>query len=243
MYLIHGGDIYTTLASTGKAPVDFSSNINPLGMPPAVVSALKDKAHAFAAYPDPLYRRLRAALSAYHGINAEQIVCGNGAADIIHRLALAVKPREALVAAPAFSDYEKALAEAGCGVNRLFTKYPGFSMDETALSVITTNTDIFFICNPNNPTGNLIPADLLRAIIEKCAETDTLLVIDECFNALLDDPAANSALKYIDMNSLISKGGSLPPLRTPRDAPRPCGVLRCPLWANLDPQNYASHSR
>ncbi|MDR2551727.1 MAG: aminotransferase class I/II-fold pyridoxal phosphate-dependent enzyme [Treponema sp.] len=197
MYLTHGGDIYTALLSLKKAPLDFSSNINPLGIPPAVVSALKENAHTFAAYPDPLCRRLRSALSSIHGIDAGQIVCGNGAADLIHRLAIACKPREALVTAPSFSDYEKALEEAGCGVRRFFARPPGFLIDKSLVSHITNSTDMFFLCNPNNPTGGLVPPDLLRIIIERCTETNTILVLDECFNAFLDDPEANSALRYI----------------------------------------------
>lgn len=108
-YLTHGGDVYSALFAGQKAPIDFSSNINPLGMPRAAVRALKKNAARFSAYPDPLCRCLRAALAVRFGVPAERIVCGAGAADLIYRLVRGKKPRTALVVQPSFSEYEKAL--------------------------------------------------------------------------------------------------------------------------------------
>lgn len=69
-------------------------------------------------YPDPQCRQLRAKLGEYHGLAPQNILCGNGAADLIFRLSLARKPKRALLLAPTFGEYEQALAAAGCRTER-----------------------------------------------------------------------------------------------------------------------------
>ena len=83
----HGGDIYAE-DLTGE-PLDFSASINPLGMPEDILRAAQEALTRSAHYPDPLCRRLRAAIAAREGVTAEQVFCGGGAADVLFRLLLA----------------------------------------------------------------------------------------------------------------------------------------------------------
>jgi threonine-phosphate decarboxylase len=182
------------LPAAGK-PVDFSVNVSPLGMPKAAVRAVRRSAVSCAAYPDPFCKRLRAAISARVSVPAEHIVCGAGAADLIYRIVRWKRPDTALVTAPAFSDYEKALVEGGCRVTRYPLAKDGFAVDERLLSAI--NGGLVFICNPNNPTGRTVERTLLERIVGRCADTNATLVIDECFNGFLDDPNAHSALPFL----------------------------------------------
>ena len=99
----HGGDVLTARARFGGDVLDCSANLNPLGMPPAVQAAAAAAAADSARYPDPLCRALRAAIAAHDGVAPEQVLCGGGAAELIFRLAYALRPRRALVTAPAFS--------------------------------------------------------------------------------------------------------------------------------------------
>ena len=119
MQLTHGGDWEGYRREYGGMPLDFSANVSPLGMPEAVCQAAADALADAWRYPDPLCRELRDALAAYHQVDAGQIVCGAGAADLIFRLVLARQPRRALVTAPTFAEYEQALALAGCEVEHL----------------------------------------------------------------------------------------------------------------------------
>lgn len=107
----HGGDIYFR-----KIEYDFSANLNPLGMPEGVKNALKNSVDVWESYPDPLCRKLVSALSDFEKISSENIVCGNGAADLIYRIVAALKPNKAVIAAPTFSEYEKALRQSGSSV-------------------------------------------------------------------------------------------------------------------------------
>lgn len=177
-YYGHGGDP----TSFGEALLDFSVNLNPFGMPPEVVAALRTNIAAFSDYPDPHCRALRAALAEYVGCPAEEIVCGNGAADLIWRLCLALRPKKVLVTAPTFSEY-RAAAEA-CGAKMAvhpLQESEDFRLTERILPQLTTDLDCLFLCNPNNPTGQPIEARLLQRIAARCTEKNILLVVDECF--------------------------------------------------------------
>jgi threonine-phosphate decarboxylase len=197
--LTHGGDIYGH-----GGVIDFSANISPFGLPPGVAEAVRRGLESCAAYPDPLCRNVRSALAEHCRIDASRIVCGNGAADIIYRIVNARNPRNALITAPAFSEYEKALKERNAEVTSYALAPPHFRLEKAFIPQIRSETDVVFLCNPNNPTGLLIPPPLLREIADRCAETGTLLVMDECFNEFLDEPDAHSLKNLLgDMKNLI----------------------------------------
>ena len=105
----HGGDVY----GERRIRLDFSININPLGMPAFVKEAVYRSVEACGAYPDIHCTRLRERIGAYYGIPGEQIIFGNGAAELIFLAARAVLPKRAVLFAPTFSEYETALQEAG----------------------------------------------------------------------------------------------------------------------------------
>lgn len=196
MALIHGGDTEGYKLEYGSEPLDFSANCNPLGIPKSVPQAILNAAQNADKYPDPLCRRLRAALSDKIGVPAEYILCGNGAADLIFRLALAKKPRTALVTAPTFAEYELALETTGCEIiHHLLFKEEGFALTESIINRINPSIDMLFICNPNNPTGLTVDPDLLHRILYACAQSGTLLVVDECFNGFLDEQGKHSLKK------------------------------------------------
>ena len=96
----HGGNVY----GGELVRLDFSVNTNPLGMPESVKKALTAADEIYTRYPDPVCRELRAALAEHHGLEAENILCGNGAADMIFRLCAWKKAARVLVAAPTFSE-------------------------------------------------------------------------------------------------------------------------------------------
>lgn len=195
----HGGDIYTR-----QIEYDFSANLNPLGMPESVKAALKNSVSEWESYPDPLCRKLSCALSEYEDFPAENIVCGNGAADLIYRLVSAVKPKKAVVTAPAFSEYEKALRENGSQIIKHYLlDENGFIVDDGILNNLDSSIDMIFLCNPNNPTGQLVPENLLKRVAEKCLENDILFVCDECFLPFVSDSKSKSTRQFINKNVVI----------------------------------------
>ena len=208
MQLIHGGDLVSCQTNYPGVPVlDFSANINPLGLAPGVEKALAGTAAVSVHYPDPLCRELRAALSRFEGKPAEQILCGGGAADLIYRLAFGLRPKTALLPAPTFAEYALALAAAGCKVTHLdLAEGSGFALDEGILDALD-GAEIVFLCNPNNPTGRVTDRRLMERILARCREAGATLVVDECFLDFLEDGE-----KY-SMKPLLGEGEKLVILR------------------------------
>ena len=70
----------------------------------------------------------------------------------------------------------------------MLTENDGFVLSEAYLDILHKGLDMAFLCNPNNPTGMLIPHRLLKRILEKCRKLDILLVVDECFLDFVKEP-------------------------------------------------------
>lgn len=195
----HGG-----LFDSSARMLDFSANINPLGMPEAVRKAVVNSVGDCVHYPDPHCTDLIRAISAFEHIASEQIVCGNGAADLIYRIVHALQPKQALIFAPTFSEYAFALHEAGCGISEYaLNPSQNYQPDESIISAISDGTDLVFLCTPNNPTGQRIPSDLLKQIAERCRETGTFLVSDECFLRFSENPEQYSLRRFLPEQGLI----------------------------------------
>lgn len=177
MEQIHGGDIYRY-----KDVIDFSANVNPYGPPEGVIRAVKDSAEKLYCYPDVSCGLLRENLAEKENIPREWLTFGNGAAELLFALSLALKPGRALIQSPSFAEYERALVSVDCGVLVYQTdREAGFHIREDILEQITEELDLLILCNPNNPTGTGIDQELLLKILEKCQRTGVHLLVDECF--------------------------------------------------------------
>ncbi|MGL4736511.1 MAG: threonine-phosphate decarboxylase CobD [Cellulosilyticaceae bacterium] len=194
--LIHGGDIYSASKETGINQtdfIDFSANINPLGIPYAVKEAMVRSLDGCINYPDPLCRDLVQAIADHEEVEASAVLCGNGAADLIYRLARAHKPKKALLLAPTFAEYELALQTVGCTCEYfVITEKNGFIVTEDYLERLTSDVDLIVLCNPNNPTGTLIPEILMEQILARCNTMQITCLLDECFNDFLENGEAVS---------------------------------------------------
>ena len=204
MQLVHGGDWAGYRAEFGRDPLDFSANVSPLGLPEGVARAITAALPTADRYPDPLCRELRAKLALHEGVPAEQILCGNGAADLIFRLVWAKKPRRALVTAPTFAEYATALESVGCTVERFFLReQEDFAVTDAFCAAIRPGVDMVFLCQPNNPTGQLTALPLVEQILRRCAACGTLLVVDECFLDFLPDHALHTAKGLLGEGNLV----------------------------------------
>src|SRR5271166_3810494 len=95
----------TPLFRHGGAPrqehgrlLDFSASINPLGPPESVLRALRDELPNIAHYPDPECHELTERLAAVHGVEASQVVVGNGSNELIYAIARAFRPKRVAIA-------------------------------------------------------------------------------------------------------------------------------------------------
>lgn len=195
MIKVHGGDIY----SYDGDILDFSANINPLGIQQHIVEAAKESVMDMGHYPDVECRRLRKAISGMEKVDANDIICGNGAAEIIFNIVAALKPEKVLFLAPTFAEYEQAADTVGALKCYYYIKEDNdFTVEEDILEAITEDIDMIFLCNPNNPTGRVMDINLLKKIADRCVINNTFLVIDECFMDFVSENEKYSMLPYIN---------------------------------------------
>lgn len=173
----HGGDIYS-----GRYDYDFSVNVNPFGPPESVRQAVRESVEYLTNYPDSSCQALRKALSEKLAVRPDHLIFGNGAAELIFALVQAVRPKKALLAVPGFAEYEAALKAADCEI----VFYPlsperNFQPGEDFMEWITDETDLIFLCNPNNPTGVETPREFLLQAAERAEKCRAVLAVDECF--------------------------------------------------------------
>jgi histidinol-phosphate aminotransferase len=177
MKAIHGGDIYRN-----NVTMDFSVNVNPLGIPDDVKKVLHKAVDISNQYPDLYAEKLNNAVSQMLNIPKEYLIFGNGASEIFMAIVHEIRPKKTVIPIPSFYGYEYAANAIESEIIYYDTKEEdNFELREDFLSVLTDEVDIVFIANPNNPTGNLISKDFLIKLVKHCNERNIYVVLDECF--------------------------------------------------------------
>lgn len=179
----HGGNIYKKAKELNipeSEILDFSANISPLGTPEAIKKAIVESLEGVINYPDPDCSDLTEGIAAFDGVKPEHILCGNGGADLLFRIALALKPKKVLLPVPAFVEYEEALSAVDAQMDYFYLE-EDFRVKETLLEAMNPTQDMLVICNPNNPTGLLVERELLLRILQKAKECSMKVLLDECF--------------------------------------------------------------
>ena len=188
MNYVHGGDVYRRAVD-----LDYSVNINPLGMPPRACAAAKHGVDQSTAYPDWKVEKLRDAVVSFLNrkfapVASEWITFGNGAADLIYRLMQVLRPQQVVVAAPAFAEYSVAAERVGAQLVPVylpeaadFSFTPAVEAEFIRAIEAAPSGSAVFLCNPNNPDGNVIRAEVLQRIAAACEAHRSWLIVDECF--------------------------------------------------------------
>ena len=184
----HGGNV------CGKnIRLDFSVNTNPLGLNEKIKEAAQAATDKYGMYPDAEYADLKSAIASYEGVSASNVAVSNGASEMIFAAVRAVMPKKALLIAPTFSEYERALLSAGCEIDYYALKEENdFEIGADILNVLD-NYDMTFICNPNNPTGRLCNGD----IMDKMAQSKCVCIADECFLDFTDGTSVKGKMPVI----------------------------------------------
>jgi len=175
----HGGHIVDARRVHGPRVIDFSASINPLGMTSSLKRSLNASMDRILHYPDPASSALVKRIGAFSQVPEENIVVGNGSIELIYLLAHAFLPKKVLIPVPTFSEYERAARAVGARTQFLkLSAKGGFALPRCA----GLRADMAFLCNPNNPTGNLLAFDR-KLSVWRCGIT----VIDEAFIDFLPD--------------------------------------------------------
>ena len=179
--------------------MDFSANINPLGLSAGVKTAILKHIDAIIHYPDTQASDFKQAVSEYYQVKTQYITPGNGAVELMYILCHMLKPKRVLVLAPTFSEYERAAIAANAQV-QYFYLFPeqNFAVDMAALTQEAAASDIVFIGNPNNPTGRLVLRENLEFLLQSLQQSNTLAVIDESFLDFLPDDSLYTCRPLVD---------------------------------------------
>ena len=177
MQSIHGGDIYRN-----NVRLDFSVNVNPLGIPKEVEEVLHQAVKQCNRYPDIQYRELQEAVAKEYKISKEYLSFGNGASEIFMGIVHALKPKTVLLPIPSFYGYEYVVQAVESEIKYISLKKENdFCPKEELLEALTEEIDLLFLANPNNPTGKRIERQYLEQVLTICRDKNIYVVLDECF--------------------------------------------------------------
>lgn len=183
---IHGGDIYRNHVS-----LDFSVNINPLGMPEGMEEVLCEAIKKCKEYPDIDCSLLKKAVSSSLNVPEGELLFGNGASELLMAIVHAIKPKSILLPVPSFYGYEYASQAVAATITYYaLDEKRDFMPQEDLWHMLTEDTELVFLANPNNPTGRLIPKEYLLQLLEICKEKNIIVVLDECFIEFCDAQAS-----------------------------------------------------
>jgi histidinol-phosphate aminotransferase len=179
-------------------PIKLSSNESTLGPSPQALKAYADAATQLHRYPDPDQNELRDALAEHFGLAVNQLICGNGSAELI----------QILIHAYVGEGDEVLLSEYGFPLYRIFAISQGASVAlssevdcvtsvDSLLECVTPKTKLVAIANPNNPTGTYLSGSEVRRLHANLPE-HVLLLLDEAYAEYVTAEDFESGLKWAD---------------------------------------------
>jgi len=158
-----------------------SSNESPLGTSPTAIAAAKSATENLESYPDGSAIALREAIAEIHGLNSDNLICGNGSDELLSLLANTYLDvgDEAIFTEHGFLIYRIATLAAG-GVPVGVKEDDCIASVDNILAAVTDKTKLIFIANPNNPTGTYLPIDEMRRL-QTGLPDHVVLVIDAAY--------------------------------------------------------------
>ncbi|WP_050607963.1 pyridoxal phosphate-dependent aminotransferase [Clostridium niameyense] len=191
---MHGGDIYTEGILKGKSLIDFSSNINPLGVSNSFKNHINEALEKVQVYPDIHYRSLKNNILDYLNFycnyfyyedykecidfTRNDLVLGNGAIELID---LAISTLKSItIVIPSFVEYELCAKKWNLKIDYCYlNKDMTFNYENIHNSL--KKTEGIILGNPNNPNGDVILKEDFISILDYCEKNKKMVLIDEAF--------------------------------------------------------------
>ena len=197
----HGDDLY----KYGKKIVsNFSSNVYNRIDHSGLYQRLNERLSTICSYPEPMPYSLESEIARRYSLTPRQVCVTNGATEAIYLIAQVFQGRISAVLGPTFSEYADA-----CRVHRHKVK-PFYSLD-----ALPEDAELVWICNPNNPTGEVRNKEDLKALVD--SHPDKLFIFDQSYEyftlkSLLGIKEAASFPNVILLHSM-TKQYAIPGLR------------------------------
>lgn len=188
--------------------VKLASNENPFGCSKQAMAALQDHQSSMAIYPDGYATHLRETLASFLNVGVEELILGNGSDNLIQIISRALLHSNAstIMATPTFSQYKHNAVIEGAVIKEIPLVEGEHDLD-AMLEAVDEQTNIIWVCSPNNPTGTYIPEHKLNNFLDR-VPSHILVVLDEAYYeyVVADD--------YYDSINLTRKYENLIVLRT-----------------------------
>lgn len=201
----HGGNIYEWAAVLKCRPVDIldmSSNVNPLGPIPGLDDYLISRIDQMSVLPEADAATLISRFADFYGIDPSRVLAGNGTTQLIYTLPMALGFTQVKILGPTYADYADA-----CDMHRVkfdvvqTMPESGFIPDDATFDSLSSDSDAVFICNPNNPTGVLIPKSQIETFCRR--HSNCLVIVDESYLPFVKNGDAESLIQTDLPNVLI----------------------------------------
>lgn len=170
--------------------IDFSVNINPLGVSKNLVEALKKELEKMERYPEIDGISAKEILAKHLSTKSEKVILGNGATELIYLFARSINPKKVLIVQPTFTEYKKAFELVGSSIYSFVTKEEDnftIHIGDLVAELDSLKPDVLVLCNPNNPTGTFTNMNDLIPVLNKLKEIGGYLFIDESFIDFTDE--------------------------------------------------------
>jgi len=203
----------------GRELLDFSANINPLGIPKSFTENIKIILESAVNYPDIKYRRAKENIKDYLALESPdyEIILGNGAAEIID-LSLSLL-KKVCIAVPSFGEYRTSSLKYDLHIEYSYLKEEEeFHYDYEDILSKMHHCDGLIIGNPNNPNGGVIDKKAFQPVLDFCEENSKIIIIDEAFVEFTGEPSKSflqESLKYqcLMVVRAVTKFFALPGIR------------------------------
>ena len=182
----HGGRVFEAARFLGRNwrdIIDFSANINPFGPPRGLKKILNEEFDQILHYPETQAESLVKKIAGSSDLSAEHFLAGAGSTPHLHLLPRALGLKRPVIIGPAFSEYAAALSAAGLGFQYVLTSESiGWQVNQDTVDrVLSRKPDAVLLANPANPTGRLVPLDILTRLVYECRRISAWLIVDEAF--------------------------------------------------------------
>jgi len=180
---------------------DFSSNLNPYGPPEQLEEFISEAAGKLVHYPDDSAEEFRLAICDHHDVDMSNVIAGAGSAELIRLFpeTFIEAGDKVLMPRPTFAEYAFGCRLQGANVIELPLKEEsGLRIDIGAVREKARGCKAVYICNPNNPTGNILRKKDVLEIAKDCEKADALLFLDETLLELVKGSRDISCVSEVD---------------------------------------------
>jgi threonine-phosphate decarboxylase len=186
----HGGNPSRDLSRFDlqqRSIIDFSTSLNPLGIPPVIADHWPDLIKGVKDYPSVKGEGIAGYYRTRFGLSDKNILAGNGSTEIIYLIPRSLRLKQVVVLTPSFHDYERAAVLSGAKAIRvpLLNEGSSFGIDMESLVKALKISDAVWLARPNNPTANLFPKEMINDLAS--GFPDKLFIIDEAFMQFSDN--------------------------------------------------------